>query len=267
MSTLVKLGSRGKTVAKLQQLLKEKGFLSDLPDGIFGPGTHRALKSFQKTNNLLDDGIAGKRTWEELRGHHIDTWQLTAQDVARAADQLGVELAAIKAVSEVESAGGGFVKEGQPKVLFERHWMNRRLNSRGLTLAAKLGRSERPDIVNTRTGGYRGGSLEWIRLQTARKLSDEAALESASYGRYQLMGFHWKNLGYPSVQDFVEKHSTNEGHQLDGFVKFILADSRLLKALKKKDWATFARVYNGPAYAKNKYDQKMAEAYERHSTI
>jgi len=262
---MIKIGSSGKVVMKLQRLLRDKGFLTGMADGAFGPGTHAALVSFQKANNLLDDGIAGKRTWEELRGNHVDPWQLTAQDIARAADTLGVEIAAIKAVSEVESSGGGFVKEGQPKVLFERHWMNRRLNSRGLTLAADLGRSERPDIVNTSTGGYRGGSHEWTRLQTARKLSDEAALESASYGRYQLMGFHWDNLGYPSIQDFVEKHSTNEGHQLDGFVKFILADARLLKALKSKDWPTFARVYNGPAYAKNKYDQKMAAAYERHT--
>ena len=259
----IQQGSRGKTVEQLQTLLKEKGFLQSV-DGIFGPGTHRALVKFQQVNNLNDDGIAGKRTWEELKGNHIDPWQMTAQDMARAADSLGVELAAIKAVSEVESAGGGFFKAGQPKVLFERHWMNRRLKARGLTLAAELGRSQRPDIVNSRTGGYRGGALEWTRLQTARSLCEEAALESASYGRFQIMGFHWETLGYPSVHDFFEKMCINEGHQLDAFVKFILADGRLHKALKKKDWTAFARTYNGPAYAKNEYDVKMAQAYRRH---
>lgn len=264
MSTLVKLGSRGKVVEQLQHLLKQKGYLK-WADGDFGPVTHAALVAFQKANNLLADGIAGKRTWEELRGSHIDPWQLTEQDVERAADELGVELAAIKAVSEVESLGGGFLKEGQPKVLFERHWMNRRLNEHGLTLAADLGRSQRPDIVNTKTGGYRGGAHEWTRLQTARKLSETAALESVSYGRFQIMGFHWEALGYDSAHDFFTKMCMNEGRQLDAFVAFIKVDARLHKALKAKDWASFARIYNGPAYAKNSYDTKMADAYERHA--
>lgn len=266
MTIVVKLGSRGKTVAELQRLLIDKGFLNPPDDGIFGPGTHKALSRFQTTNNLLADGIAGKRTWEELRGKHIDPWQLTEQDIRRAADTLKVELAAIKAVSEVESKGGGFLKEGEPKVLFERHWMNRRLKHYGLTLAAELGRSQRPDIVNSKTGGYRGGSHEWTRLQTARKLSEDSALESASYGRYQIMGFHWRALGYRSVREYFEKMCMNEGRQLDAFVEFIRIDGRLHGALKAKDWTTFARIYNGPAFAKNKYDQKMAEAYQRHLT-
>lgn len=265
MSTLVKLGSRGKTVAKLQRLLIDKDYLNPPDDGIFGKGTHTALVRFQRSEGLLADGIAGKRTWEALNENTLhDPWQLTEANVIEAARELGVELAAIKAVSEVESMGGGFIREGQPKVLFERHWMNRRLKHYGLTLAAELGRSQRPDIVNTKTGGYRGGSHEWTRLQSARKLSEASALESASYGRYQLMGFHWEALGYESIQSFYEEHCKHEGKHLDGFVRFIKADSRLITALAKKDWRTFARVYNGPAYSKNKYDIKMAEAYERH---
>lgn len=265
MTTVVKLKSRGKTVAELQRLLIDKGYLTPPDDGIFGPGTHKGLTRFQKDNNLLADGIAGKRTWEELKGNHIEPWQLTEQDVVRAAYDLGVELAAVKAVAEVESRGGGFFKEGQPKVLFERHWMNRRLNTHGLTLVAELGRAHRPDLVNTSTGGYRNGAHEWKRLQTARTLADVPAIESASYGRFQIMGFHWETLKYKSAQDFYEKQCTSEGHQLDAFVRFIKADKRLHKALKDLDWAGFARVYNGRGYAKNKYDVKMAQAYARHT--
>lgn len=263
MSRMIKIGSSGKDVMELQRLLRDKGLLTGRVDGAFGPGTHKALVSFQQSNRLLADGIAGKRTWEELQGNAFEPWQLTEADIEAAATTLKVELAAIKAVSEVESMGGGFLKEGQPKVLFERHWMNRLLNSRGLTLAAELGRSQRPDIVNTSTGGYRGGSHEWTRLQTARKLSDEAALESASYGRYQLMGFHWEALGYASIHEFYRQHCLSEGKQLDGFVLFIANDRRLITALRARDWATFARVYNGPAH--NAYDKKMAEAYSRHA--
>lgn len=264
--TLVKKGSKGKTVRALQGILIRQGYLAPPADGIFGPGTHKALVAFQKANNLLADGIAGKRTWGALKGKSADPWQLTEQDIIRASRELDVEIAAIKAVSEVESSGGGFVREGQPKVLFERHWMNRLLKKKGLTLAAELGRSHRPDIVNSRYGGYRGGAHEWVRLQTARKLCEDAALESASYGRYQLMGFHWQALGYESVQAFFDRHRDSEGDHLDGFVRFIKNDSRLHSALNDRDWARFARIYNGPAYERNQYDVRMAEAYDRHSS-
>jgi hypothetical protein len=35
----------------------------------------------------------------------------------------------------------------------------------------------------------------------------------------------------------------------------------LADAIRTKNWPSFARQYNGPAYAKNKYDEKLAEAY------
>ena len=35
----------------------------------------------------------------------------------------------------------------------------------------------------------------------------------------------------------------------------------MLAALQKKDWPTFARLYNGPAYAQNRYDDKLSKAY------
>jgi len=264
---MIRLGSRGETVKSLQRLLKEKGYLRGEADGIFGTGTHKALAKFQKTNGLLADGVAGKRTWEELEGNRVDTWQLTEQHIVQAAGKLGVEVAAIKAVSEVESQGGGFFEEGMPKILYERHIMNRRLLAADLPLAAELGRKGRPDLVNSSWGGYRGGKHEWTRLNKAMELNIEAALESASYGRYQIMGFHWKRLGYPSVQDYVEKMSIDEGQHLDAFVRFILADSSLLAALVEKDWAKFARGYNGPSYEKHNYHGKMAEAYARQKAV
>ena len=34
-----------------------------------------------------------------------------------------------------------------------------------------------------------------------------------------------------------------------------------LAALQKKDWKAFARLYNGPAYAQNRYDEKLSTAF------
>src|SRR5690606_7984441 len=41
--------------------------------------------------------------------------------------------------------------------------------------------------------------------------------------------------------------------------------SPLLQPLRRKDWARFARLYNGPGYAQNRYDEKLAQAYARHA--
>lgn len=182
---------------------------------------------------------------------------------SEAAKLLGVEEAAVKAVASVESNGDGFIKDATgamvPKILFERHIMFKRLRDftpiKSKDMAAKY-----PDIVNESSGGYKGGLAEWERLDRAIKIDRVSALESASWGSFQIMGFHWKALGFNSVQELVNKAYTEEG-QLDLFVRFVKADKRLIKALREKDWTTFARIFNGPAYQKNLYDKKMASAY------
>jgi hypothetical protein len=77
------------------------------------------------------------------------------------------------------------------------------------------------------------------------------------------MGYHWQALGYAGIADFVTRMQRNEGEQLDAFVRFLQADPALLKALKARKWADFARLYNGPAYADHAYDAKLAAAYAK----
>jgi hypothetical protein len=188
-------------------------------------------------------------------------------DYKKAASDLGVEEAAVKAVASVESNGSGLIKDSQgnliPKILFERHIMFQRLRDftpiKSADMAAKY-----PDIVNPKAGGYKGGLAEHERLQRAVLIDRNAALESASWGSFQIMGYHWKALDYPSIQAFVNAMYSEQG-QLDAFVKFIKADKRLVKVLQAKDWTTFARIYNGPAYQKNNYHVKMKDAYEKFS--
>jgi hypothetical protein len=188
-------------------------------------------------------------------------------DYKKAAQYLGVDEASVKAIASVESNGSGLIKDfqgnGIPKILFERHIMFKRLRDftpiKSADMAAKY-----PDIVNPVAGGYKGGLAEHERLDRAVKIDRNTALESASWGAFQVMGYHWKALGYSSVQEFVNKAYTEEG-QLELFIRFVKASPNVLKALKAKDWVGVARAYNGPGYAANKYDQKMKEAYERFS--
>ena len=191
---------------------------------------------------------------------------LTNSDFSNAAITLGIEPAAIKAFAQVESAGSGFDSEGHPKVLFERHVMYRSLKAKFGAMFAADKASKFPDLVNSAPGGYGKGSQQKLRIEAAAKIDRECALESASWGAFQIMGLHWEALGYPKLQDFINAMYRDEAAQLDAFVRFVKANPAIWSALKARDWAKFAKNYNGPNYAANKYDIKMAAAFERHDT-
>ena len=80
---------------------------------------------------------------------------------------------------------------------------------------------------------------------------------------FQIMGFHWESLGYASAKAFVDLMYKSEGEHLKAFAKFMKVNN-LVRHLKTLNWAKFARGYNGPGYAANKYDTKMADAYKKH---
>lgn len=266
--TLYRLGSpKSDEVLKIQQALHSKGYNVGTPDGIFGRMTDAAIRAYQKDNNLVVDGIVGPRTFSALIESADTTKYLHEDDVEKAAAKLGVSVAHIKTISEVESRGSGFTRDGNIALLFERHHMYRSLRRIVGVDEAEVLAIRHPDLVNSRPGGYLRAAAEYERFLRAKKLHEEAALLSASYGRYQIMGFNFKALGYESVNAMFDAFYESEGNQLDGLVRFIMADKLLHKALQENDWATVARRYNGPNYHINQYDTKLEEAYGRFSQV
>jgi hypothetical protein len=271
----LKIRSRGSSVSFLQELLVKVGY--DVPiTQYFGSMTEAAVKDFQSKNRLVIDGEVGLKTWTVLLektkpAQALQDKFLEENDLIDFSKKYGVELAAIKAVNEVESSGKGFFVDGRPKILFEGHIFWRQLKEREID-PAPLSKSGNEDVLYrswTKTH-YLGGTKEYSRLEKAMALGTdprikEAALASASWGSYQIMGFHALKLGYATVQAFVDEMYIHESNQLDAFGKYIATFSCLVH-LKNKDWAKFAKCYNGPGYAKNKYDIKMAKAYEKYST-
>lgn len=265
---ILRKGDKGTEVSRLQSALVQAGFPLEI-DGIYGPKTAAAVARFQRQSGLVEDGIYGPKTELALYSPKEDRGELlTHADIERAALRLGVPVASVMAVNSVESRGRGFNADGSLIILFERHVMRRRLQAHGYSQAdIDALASRHPDIINPSAGGYLGGSREWERLNRARTVHDSAALESASYGLFQIMGHHWKRLGYDSVQSFVASMEEGESRQLEAFVRFIETDQVLHKALKNSQWALFAKYYNGPAYEKNQYDIKMAQAFDRFSEL
>ena len=259
----LRAGSRGEAVRTLQQLLVDAGHRLAV-DGIFGNQTKAAVLVLQRNNGIATDGIVGPQTWSVLLKKD-DGKILTESDLIRAARDLNVELAAVKAIRDVESRGSGFLPDGRPVILFERHIMRRRLLSYGEDVETLV--DKHPDIINSKTGGYLGGTYEWGRFERASDIHRAAAIESASWGMFQIMGMHWRHLKYPSAEAFYDAMCESEGKQLDAFVRFIKADASLWNAIKSKDWQRTARIYNGPNYRENNYDVRLETAYNRYRSL
>lgn len=183
---------------------------------------------------------------------------ITGDDLFNAAVRLRVPLANLKALAQKESGRASFSRDGRPVILFEAHWFSRLTHGR-------FDKSH-PDISSPRwdrrlyarhmPGRYR-------RLARAAALDLDAALSSASWGKFQIMGFHWQRLGYASAWDFAMHMVASEANHLDALVRFIEANrlQAALRACKPNNPAScveFARRYNGSGYRQNGYHVKLA---------
>ncbi|HUW54119.1 MAG TPA: N-acetylmuramidase family protein [Rhodanobacter sp.] len=180
---------------------------------------------------------------------------LDQQSYERAATLLGVEVATIQAVAKVETSGNAFDEQGRPRILYERHYFHRLTHGRYDHL--------HPDISNALRGGYGTFSAQYGKLQQAYRLDPVAALQSASWGRFQIMGKNFHAAGYSSVQRFVLALTRSEANHLQAFANFVKANQAMHEALKQKKWATFAQCYNGSSYKENNYDSKLEKAYNQ----
>lgn len=185
---------------------------------------------------------------------------LTNTDFAVAARALDCSVAAVRAVAYVESATSGFLSDGRPTILFEAHIFDRLTKGRyrGFTDTRGIPISTQNW---TRKNYGESGAFQYTRLRVAASYDFNAAHESTSWGAFQLMGMNWKALGYADVPQFLGCMESAAG-QLDGFVRFVRLNN-LASALQTLDWKQFALKYNGPGYAQNAYDVKMAAAYAR----
>lgn len=180
--------------------------------------------------------------------------RLTEQDYLDAAIQIGCSVAAIKAVASVESRSSGFLRSGEPVILFEGHWFHNLTNG-------KYTNDKNRDISHKRWLRTYYSMNQHKRLAKAVKLDRDAALKSASWGKFQIMGFNYKKCGFNSLQEFINAMYDSERSQLMAFVEFVMSRG-LDDELIELDWASFAYGYNGPGYAKNNYHIKMRRAYE-----
>ncbi|MBZ0126830.1 MAG: N-acetylmuramidase family protein, partial [Rhodocyclaceae bacterium] len=138
-------GDTGASVRELQHRLAAAGFEVE-KDGWFGDKTEAAVVAFQQRTGLVADGIAGPKTMAVLETGRRPARLLGQADIEKAAEDLGVAVAAVMAVNEVESLGRGFLPDGRPVILFERHVMHRLLAEAGYDADATAARF--PNVVH-----------------------------------------------------------------------------------------------------------------------
>jgi hypothetical protein len=248
---------------------------------------------------------------------------MNAADFEWAANELGVEIAAIRAFAEVESAGGGFIMLGKrkiPKILYERHYFSRITHHRfsakypDISLpagyyvpgvkythatdvdkddkkqpgggvghdvdyyrpvrkrdsdtvkqsAVTLDELMKSGIATASKDKYLLGTSNYKRLIKAYLLDKNAALESCSWGAFQIMGENWKQMGYKSIIDFTKAVSRSEKDQLKAFVLYAMhVKPKLITYMKNAQWSEAAYAFNGPSYKRNRYDEQLASAYKK----
>lgn len=178
---------------------------------------------------------------------------LNDDDFTYAAQTIGCEPAAIKAVSKVESGHSGFT-DGKPTILFESHEFHKETSGKY--------DDDHPGIsTSTWVHNYGpAGQHQYDRLAEAMQLDREAALKSASWGKFQVMGMNFESAGYDNVDAFVADMCESEAYQLDAFVAFCQNDG-IDRFLIEKNWSGFALHYNGPGQV-DAYAEKIKAAYD-----
>lgn len=187
-------------------------------------------------------------------------------DLPRIAARIGVGEDELHALIEVETAGGGFDRQGRPRILFEPHVFYRCLSGAKRDKAVAQGLA----YAKWGTKPYGKESEQYPRLKRAMAIDETAALKACSWGLPQILGENHAMIGFATVQDMVLAFLDDEEAHLEAMVAFVRAakiddDLRRIAALKRpstaEDWREVARTYNGPKYARHGYHTRLAKAH------
>ena len=170
-------------------------------------------------------------------------------DIKKIAKEAGIPQDNLRKVITVESGGFGFDKTtGKILIQFEPHWFKRLFLK--WTSNLSVWQNNKVEVQ----------SQEWKAFNDAFSKNPKAAMEATSIGLPQIMGFHWKALGFASVGEFWDYMKESEDNQIKAMVKFIKLNKKMYNALITSDWEVFAFCYNGAQYKKFNYAERLRKA-------
>ena len=155
----------------------------------------------------------------------------------------------------VETGGQGFdSKTGKILIQFEPSWFRKKAPyaPSGLWSVNKV------DVQRK----------EWLAFNDAFSKNADAAMQSTSIGLGQIMGLHYKRLGYKTVGEMWDDAKKGIKQQIEQLVKFIQTDEKLQSAIEHHNWTDVATIYNGSGfrevaakYHRVPYDKALEDAY------
>lgn len=174
--------------------------------------------------------------------------------------EFGFDYRVMLAFIEVETGGRGFYPAtGKIMIQFEPAWFRKK---------APYAPSGKWTLNKVEVQ-----SKEWPAFNDAFAKNPDAAMESTSIGLGQIMGFHYKRLGFATVGEMWNHAKTSLMNQIWQIAKFIDTDRSLKQAIKDKDWFAIAKIYNGSGfmeiarkYGREPYNISMKKAYEKYSS-
>lgn len=176
-----------------------------------------------------------------------------------------IPLPQLLAIIEVECGGVGFHADtGKIIIQFEPHLFARYTGLTRDSTNKYMWDENKVDIQ----------AREWPAFNEAFHLNANAAMEATSLGLPQILGTHWKRLGYSSVGAMWDSFKASEGHQIMGLIKFIETDKALFSAVLNLDWGTVASRYNGSKYkelaaklGREPYNVTLERAYDKYNML
>ncbi len=173
----LKRGSEGPRVVQVQR------WLGIGADGIFGPGTRRAVKRFQRSHGLVADGIVGPVTWRTLR----------RSGARRASSRGGGKRSAVVLLQRELGIGADGIFGPATQAAVERFQSRRGLTADGIVGPATwsaLGHPGRTVILKRRRGGGGGGGGVVARVvRAANRIAHKPYKYGGGHGR-------WNDSGY-----------------------------------------------------------------------
>lgn len=261
----------GGAVSQMQQFLISEGF--DLPeygvDGIFEEETERAVNAFRLSKQLPPNGVfdsqalggsgafSGVMQWLRRQVQQRIQQEPSAPEMSYSGGdyaginldalsrETGIEPAFLKAILQQESAGN------PSAIRFEPHLFNRKSNKGTVPFTPASGKSFSLTRSETDKGAF----------DRAFGIDPDAAVRSTSWGLGQVLGGHLINL-YGGPERGVQAFYANPRKvSLELIVEWIKANPAAVTAARNKDFAGFARIYNGANYRMNNYDVKLERGY------
>jgi hypothetical protein len=200
------------------------------------------------------------RTLQDLRVTEFAGYE----DYVWAAGRISCDLALLRALA---------IKEWGRQILSPRMTHGPGIDSPSLILYEPHKFSEKTNhefdathpYVSQRTAlgsGYGTHSAQYDKLAQAADLNEWAALQSASFGQFQIMGENFAMMDCDSPRTFVEALTTSTKAQLSALAIFVCHRKDLRQAMISLDWKVIARRYNGSSgSAGERYAEDLKENY------